>query len=66
MLKLFVWCENALHNLRNDLKGVTAMEYGIIAATTVVVVGGAVVGLNASLGGIWTAIGAALAAAPGA
>ena len=63
MLKLFVWCENALHNLRNDLKGVTAMEYGIIAATTVVVVGGAAVGLNGSLTTIWTAVGGALSSA---
>ena len=47
MLKLFVWAENALYNLRNDLKGVTSMEYGVIAATTVVVVGGVVAPLGA-------------------
>ena len=63
MLKLYVWCENALHNLRNDLKGVTAMEYGIIAATTVVVVGGAAVGLNTSLTTIWNGVGTALSGA---
>jgi Flp pilus assembly pilin Flp len=63
MLKLFVWCENALHNLRNDLKGVTSMEYGIIAATTVVVVGGVVAGLGTPLRTIWTAISTALVAA---
>jgi Flp pilus assembly pilin Flp len=60
MLKLFVWGENALYNLRNDRKGVTAMEYGIIAATTVVVVGGVVGGLHSSLTTIWTDIGTAL------
>ena len=49
MPKLFVWAENALYNLRNDLKGVTSMEYGIIAATTVVVVGGVVAGLGTPL-----------------
>ena len=63
MLKLFVWAENALYNLRNDLKGVTSMEYGIIAATTVVVVGGVVSGLGAPLTTIWTNIQGALVAA---
>jgi Flp pilus assembly pilin Flp len=63
MLKLFVGGENALYNLRNDLKGVTSMEYGIIAATTVVVVGGVVAGLGSPLGTIWNTIGNALSAA---
>jgi pilus assembly protein Flp/PilA len=65
MLKLFVWCENALDTLRNDRKGVTAMEYGIIAATTVVVVGGVVGGLHGSLTTIWGAISTALSTAAG-
>ena len=65
MLKLFVWAENVLYNLRNDLKGVTSMEYGIIAATTVVVVGGVVAGLGAPLNTIWTSIGTALTTAAG-
>ena len=63
MLKLFVWGQNALDNLRNDLKGVTSMEYGIIAATTVVVVGGVVAGLGAPLTTIWMNVSAALTAA---
>jgi Flp pilus assembly pilin Flp len=65
MLKLFVWCENALYTLRNDLKGVTSMEYGIIAATTVVVVGAAFAtgGIGTNLGKIWTSIGTALTTA---
>ena len=66
MLKLFVWAENALYNLRNDLKGVTSMEYGIIAATTVVVVGGVVAGLGTPLNAIWTGINTALTAAQNA
>ena len=41
------------------------MEYGIIAATTVVVVGGVVAGLGAPLTTIWTNIGTALATAAG-
>ena len=65
MLKLFVWGENALYNLRNDLKGVTAMEYGIIGATTVVVVGGVVSALGAPLNTIWTNISTALTTAAG-
>jgi len=63
MLKLYVWGENALYNLRNDRKGVTSMEYGIIAATTVVVVGGVVAGLGTPLNTIWTNISTALTAA---
>ena len=65
MLKLYVWCENTLHHLRNDLKGVTSMEYGIIAATTVVVVGGVVAGLGTPLRTIWTSISTALTTAAG-
>ena len=65
MLKLFVWAENAFYNLRNDLKGVTSMEYGIIAATTVVVVGGVVGGAGGSLATIWNNIGSALTTAAG-
>lgn len=52
--------------LMQDRRGVTAMEYGIIGATTVIVVGGVVGGLSGSLTAIWNAIAAALAAAPGA
>jgi pilus assembly protein Flp/PilA len=47
----------------SDRKGVTAMEYGIIAAVTVVVVGAAMSGIGVSLGTIWTAIGTALSTA---
>jgi Flp pilus assembly pilin Flp len=60
MLKLLVWCQTTLCHLRNDLKGVTSMEYGIIAATTVVVVGGVVATLGSPLTTIWNHIGTAL------
>jgi pilus assembly protein Flp/PilA len=63
VLELFVWGENALYNLRKDRRGVTAMEYGIIAATTVVVIGGVVGGVGGSLNTIWTNISTALTAA---
>jgi Flp pilus assembly pilin Flp len=65
MLKLFVRVENALFNLRNDLKGVTSMEYGIIAATTVVVVGGVVSALGSPLSTIWNNVSTALTTAAG-
>jgi Flp pilus assembly pilin Flp len=47
-------------------KGVTSMEYGIIAATTVVVVGGAVATLGTPLIAIWGFINTALANASAA
>lgn len=65
LLHAFVWTNNKLQNLVHDTKGVTAMEYGIIAAVTVVVVGGVVGGLSGSLSTIWNNIGTALAAAAG-
>jgi pilus assembly protein Flp/PilA len=51
--------------LMRDQKGVTAMEYGIIAAVTVVVVGTAIGGISGNLATIWTSIGTALATAAG-
>lgn len=53
----------SITHLLSDRKGVTAMEYGIIGATTVVVVGGVVAGLGTPLGTIWTNIQNALTAA---
>ena len=43
-----------------DRKGVTAMEYGIIAAVTVVVVGAAMGGLSGNLATLWGDISSAL------
>ena len=65
MLRLATFVECKLHDLRNDRRGVTAMEYGIIAATTVVVVGAVVGGLSGSLTTIWGFINTALATAAG-
>ncbi len=65
MLQLATLAQRKLADVKNDLKGVTAMEYGIIAATTVVVVGGVVAGLGAPLTIIWANISAALTAAAG-
>lgn len=49
-------------NLLKDRDGVTSMEYGIIAAVTVAVVGGAIGGIGGSLSQIWTGVGTALTA----
>lgn len=72
MLKLAVQAKckidaarDAALRLVRDRKGVTAMEYGIIAATTVVVVGGVVAGLGAPLTTIWNNIQLALTVAAG-
>lgn len=65
MLKTLVWAQTKVDALRENRKGVTAMEYGIIAAVTVVVVGGVVGGLNGPLTTIWNNISAALATAAG-
>lgn len=43
-----------------DRKGVTAMEYGIIAAVTVVVVGAAMGELSGNLATLWGNISSAL------
>lgn len=49
-----------VRNLRNDEKGVTAIEYGLIAAT-VVVIGLATIGpIGGQLAGTFTSISGAL------
>lgn len=68
MLKMFATVEvfrAHVAGLLHDRKGVTAMEYGIIGATTVVVVGGVVAGLGTPLNTIWTNIKTALTTAAG-
>jgi Flp pilus assembly pilin Flp len=65
MLKFATWTKVKIDTLRYNRRGVTAMEYGIIAATTVVVVGGVVAGLGAPLTTIWNNIQTALVVAAG-
>lgn len=65
MLAYLPYLRTRLASLMGDQKGVTAMEYGIIAATTVVVVGGVVAGLGAPLTTIWDNISTALTTAAG-
>lgn len=56
-----------LSALTNDRRGVTALEYSLIAGVTVVAIGAAVVGtgINTSIGTIWTAIKVDLATVAG-
>jgi pilus assembly protein Flp/PilA len=63
VLQLVVFAERKLRDLLSDRRGVTAMEYGIIAATTVVVVGAAIGGIGGNLGSIWGKISTTMASA---
>ena len=68
MLKLLVMGEVALARLEKmlaDRRGVTSMEYGIIAATTVVIVGTAIGGISGNLSTIWNKVSTALQTAAG-
>jgi Flp pilus assembly pilin Flp len=51
--------------LRDDREGVTAMEYGLLAGTTVVVGLAAIAGLGTSLATIFATINTSLAVAAG-
>ena len=54
-----------LANLKADRKGVTALEYGVIAAVLVVAVAGAVNTFGGSLEGFFTGVLTKINAAPG-
>jgi pilus assembly protein Flp/PilA len=62
MTRLCVFIQSELMSVRDDLKGVTAMEYGLLAATTVVVGMAAIAGIGTNLGTIFTTINTALTA----
>jgi Flp pilus assembly pilin Flp len=65
MTRLYVFAQCKLLALRDDLKGVTAMEYGLLGGTTVVVGLAAIAGLGTSLATIFATIGTRLAVAAG-
>ncbi len=48
-----------------DERGVTAMEYGLIGAATVTVIGVAVAAISPNLSTIWTAMSTTLSTAAG-
>jgi Flp pilus assembly pilin Flp len=62
-MREFIACKCKMMRLWDDLEGVTAMEYGLLAATTVVVGLAAIAGLGGSLAAIFATISTAMATA---
>jgi pilus assembly protein Flp/PilA len=63
MTRIFTFGYCKMVALKNDLEGVTAMEYGLLAATTVVVGLAAIGTIGPQLAGVFTSISNALPAA---
>jgi Flp pilus assembly pilin Flp len=63
MLNLTVFVQRKIADLKNNCKGVTAMEYGIIAAFTVAAIGATIALIGTDLTNIWTGIQTKLATA---
>jgi pilus assembly protein Flp/PilA len=57
---MFAYADSLLARLMVDRKGVTAMEYGVIAAGIVLVVATAASTLGTNVSALFTAIGGAL------
>jgi pilus assembly protein Flp/PilA len=57
---MLAYCCVLLERLRNDRKGVTALEYGVIAAVTVAAVAGTIGLVGTQLGNTWNTISNAL------
>lgn len=53
---MFNTVKTLVANLWNDRRGVTAMEYGMIAAATIVAIGASVGTIKGSLSGIFSSI----------
>jgi Flp pilus assembly pilin Flp len=66
MLNFVVFAQRKLADLKDDCKGVTAMEYGIIAAFTVAAIGGTIALIGSDLTSIWGSIQSKLDAAKSA
>jgi Flp pilus assembly pilin Flp len=64
-MRHFIACKCRMMCLRDDLKGVTAMEYGLLAVTTVVVGLGAVAALGGDIVAVFATVNATMAAAAG-
>jgi Flp pilus assembly pilin Flp len=60
MIKPIIAFKNAMSAALSERKGVTALEYGVIAAVTVVAVAAAIAPVGVALGAEFTAIAAAL------
>ncbi|OEE93919.1 pilus assembly protein [Vibrio crassostreae 9ZC77] len=64
LTKLFVNTKIVLENYKNNEQGVTAIEYGLIAAAIAVVIGGAFAGVTDGLDATFDKIAKALGNAP--
>jgi Flp pilus assembly pilin Flp len=63
MLKFTVFAQRKIADLKDNCKGVTAMEYGIIAAFTVAAIGATIALIGGDLTAIWGSIKTQLDAA---
>jgi pilus assembly protein Flp/PilA len=66
MIRMYSFAYCKMLALKGDRKGVTAMEYGLLAGTTVVVGLAAIAGLGTSIATIFGKIGTSLATAAAA
>jgi pilus assembly protein Flp/PilA len=66
MIRLYSYSYCKMLALKNDRKGVTAMEYGLLAGTTVVVGLAAIAGIGTSIATIFGKVGTSLLTAAGA
>jgi Flp pilus assembly pilin Flp len=57
---MFTYCFVLLERLKADRKGVTALEYGVLAAAIVLALGIAAAGLSTKLGTLFTSVGNAV------
>ena len=53
---MFAYCFAVVERLKADRKGVTAMEYGVIAAAIIAVVAGTVFGIGTKVGTALTTV----------
>jgi pilus assembly protein Flp/PilA len=65
MLKAYTLVRSRLATLRRDEKGVTAIEYGVIAAVIIVALVGVLSGVAGGLGTAFTAVATALTSSGG-
>jgi Flp pilus assembly pilin Flp len=57
---MFTYCLVLLERLKADRKGVTALEYGVLASAIIVALGIAAAALSTKLGTLFTSVGNAV------
>lgn len=65
MLKVWTYVSSRLAALKRDERGVTALEYGVIAAFIIVAIIAALAQISGKLNSAFTSISTALPGAPG-